>query len=236
MAIAHEGQLLTQPSRKRRSNKRADTIYVTLLVLGTTLFAWGAFLQDAPDGVVVGEELPSLDSQAVVSEDYAEPDETKPDVNVQTYEVAPHLPRRIIMPTLDVNSFVQQVGVTPENSIAAPGNIHVAGWFTKSALPGQTGVSIIDGHVSGTHEDGIFRQLAYLSNGSRFEIEFGDRSKKTFEVVDVQTLAVSESMRLIMQDDPAIDAQLNLVTCGGEFDQKTQSYADRLVVISRLVP
>jgi sortase (surface protein transpeptidase) len=139
------------------------------------------------------------------------------------------------MSDLGVNGFVQQVGTTSEQAVAVPSNIHIAGWYNQAALPGEPGLSIIDGHVSGRYSDGIFKELRSANAGSRFEIEYGDRTTKTFEIIDVIQLPEAESAAALFNKRPEIESQLNLITCGGEFDSSTQQYEERVLVISKLV-
>lgn len=57
-------------------------------------------------------------------------------------------PKRIVISKIGVDSLVQNVGVDQNQQIAVPNNIHIAGWFIDSVRPGESGLSIIDGHVS----------------------------------------------------------------------------------------
>jgi len=169
----------------------------------------------------------------IVTEDTDDPDENKPDVGAVVYEVPADMPRRIIIPELGVNGFVQQVGVTLENAIAVPTNIHIAGWFVDSVKPGEEGLSIIDGHVSGRFSDGIFKELKSASPGTQFQIEFGDRSLKSFEVVEIRQLPEEESSAFLFERDATIAGQLNLITCGGNFDSGNQQFADRIIAVTK---
>lgn len=163
-----------------------------------------------------------------------QPSEVIPDDDTG-YDVPPTHPRRIILPTLQVSGFVQQVGVNQDNEVGVPANIHVGGWYNRSVLPGQPGLSVIDGHVSGRYRDGIFKQLEQLIPGDTFTIEFGDYSTKTFEVVAKRTEAAETAVDYLFEQQDGIDAQLNLITCGGEFDAAADQYPDRVIVSSKLL-
>lgn len=197
-----------------------------LALLG--LGIWQAFDRwSATNGVSVIAQIAPADVD--------EPDETKPDTQTTAYEVPADHPRRIVLNSLGVDGFVQQVGLTSKNAVGVPANIHVAGWFNETVLPGQKGLSIIDGHVTGIYNDGIFVGLMQMKPGDTFEVEYGDRSKKTFEVVDVRKMPESESAKFLFERDQSINAQLNLITCGGDFDTQADQYVDRVVVVSKLI-
>ena len=173
-------------------------------------------------------------SATIITEDVQEPEEKRPDM-AQEYAVSAAQPRRIIVSGLKTDGFIQKVGLTSKNAVAVPNNIHVAGWYINSVVPGAEGLSIIDGHVSGRYENGIFYDLKKLKKGDTFQIEFGDKSLKTFEVIDSKQLPESESAEFLFQKNSDIKEQLNLITCGGNFNKESQQFADRVVVVSKLV-
>ncbi len=175
--------------------------------------------------------LPS--AELIVTEDTTEPDEAK--VTVEEYQVAPDMPRLVSIPSIDSSGPIQKIGVTKENAIAAPSNVHFAGWYTSSVKPGDVGLSIIDGHVSGKYVDGIFKRLNEVKPGDQITVEYGDKSQKTFEVVDIKTLPEAESAGFFLSKQDGIEQQLNLITCGGKFDRATQKYADRVIVVAKLI-
>jgi LPXTG-site transpeptidase (sortase) family protein len=151
------------------------------------------------------------------------------------YTVSPDRPRRITLPTIGVEGFVQQVGVDKNGSVDVPTNINLAGWFTNSSKPGDAGVSLIDGHVSGKFHPGIFKNLESLKVGDRYEVEFGDLSRRQFEVVSVQSYSVNDVTKHMLEHSPEIKKQLNLITCSGRFDNKTQQYGSRTLVVSKSI-
>ena len=213
--------------------RKKMTIVNGLLVVSVLLIGFSGYnlliKQQKTSGVVQLEP-----STAIITEDVQEPEEKKPDMN-QEYDVPADQPRRIIIKSLTTDGFIQKVGLTSKNAVAVPNNIHVAGWYINSVVPGAEGLSIIDGHVSGKYENGVFYYLKKLKKGDVFQIEFGDKSLKTFEVVDTKQLPESESAEFLFQKNSDIKEQLNLITCGGNFNKESQQFADRVVVVSRLV-
>jgi|GEM_PF-364477 len=219
--------------KRRTVLRKKITILNGLLVVSVLLIGFSGYnlilRQQKTSGVVQLEP-----STTIVTEDVQEPEEKKPDMN-QEYVVPADQPRRIIIKPLTTDGFIQKVGLTTKSAVAVPNNIHVAGWYINSVVPGAEGLSIIDGHVSGKYENGIFYDLRKLKIGDTFQIEFGDKSLKTFEVVDTRKMAESESAKFLFKKNDDIKEQLNLITCGGNFDKDSQQFADRIIVVSKLV-
>ncbi len=109
----------------------------------------------------------------------------------------------------------------------------MAGWFNQSVLPGEKGLSIIDGHVTGRVNNGIFKDLEKLKDGDTFKIEFGNGTSKDFKVVKKVDVLVKDAAGVLFSQEPGIERQLNLITCSGVFDKKSQSYPNRLIVITQ---
>lgn len=146
----------------------------------------------------------------------------------------PTEPKYITLPTISSGGYVEKVGVDQNNQIAVPTNINLAGWYIEGLKPGQDGLSIIDGHLDGHKHDGIFKNLAKLKVGDTYQIEKGDGSILTFKVKSVQSMPVAEANSKLFVKDPAIKSQLNLITCGGKFDEAKKQYENRVIVVSEL--
>lgn len=150
------------------------------------------------------------------------------------YVVADHLPRSIMIPSINVHHYIQRVGTDNQGRIAVPSNIYFAGWFTGSELPGNPGVSIIDGHVHGRYDPGIFYNLHKLTPGDEIRIEYGDRSWKSFTVTGSKTIDAHDPKTLmapITSEDVSV-SELRLITCDG-YDKPSGEYTKRLVVTAR---
>lgn len=159
-------------------------------------------------------------------------DETVPQTDSYVWKGASNDPKYLRIPALHINAFVQNVGIDQYHQIVAPNNIHIAGWFTESVRPGSAGLSIIDGHLDGAQSAGIFASLSSITTGTKYELELGNGTLLHYTVLSVQTVGLDEAANILFSQDPAVKNQLNLITCGGPFDQKTHSYIQRVVVAS----
>src|SRR5664279_3678092 len=92
----------------------------------------------------------------VITHSTDNPDENPITQNNYTWSGKDTDPKYISIPSIHAAGFLQQVSVDQNNDVGVPSNINLGGWFTKSQLPGATGLSIIDGHIDGTTKPGIF--------------------------------------------------------------------------------
>lgn len=158
------------------------------------------------------------------------PDETPPGDTCKNHTVAAQEPRYIEISRLDITGCVQKVGIDQHNAIAAPTNVHLAGWYTGSVLPGEKGVSIIDGHVRGRYSDAIFGNLKNAVKGDTIRLQRGDKTWLTFKVADVAHYPADDAMPVLFDQLPDVDSQLTLITCSGRYDTETATYDQRIIV------
>lgn len=161
------------------------------------------------------------------------PNEQKPARATYKWQGNPSDPKYIVIPHV-AEGFIQKVGIDQHKAIAVPSNIHMAGWFVDSVLPGKKGLSIIDGHVDGPTQPGIFTNLAKAKVGSNFTITFGNGDIKQFRVKKVTTVDASKAETKLFDQDPKLIRQLNLITCGGTYN-KTVGYDKRVIVSAEFV-
>ncbi len=208
--------------RKRFGKKSVGVIAIVLVVAGVTT------------GIILNRQ--NNEKQAageVLTYSTDKPEETKPKKETYRWQGQPTDPKLITLSTINTEGFIQKVGVDQNKQIAVPNNIHVAGWFNQSVLPGEKGLSIIDGHVTGRVNNGIFKDLEKLKDGDTFKIEFGNGTSKDFKVVKKVDVLVKDAAGVLFSQEPGIERQLNLITCSGVFDKKSQSYPNRLIVITQ---
>ncbi|HUC90152.1 MAG TPA: class F sortase [Patescibacteria group bacterium] len=151
---------------------------------------------------------------------------------INSHSVPPTDPRYISIAKLGIQKArVAPMSITTEGSIQAPTNIYDAGWYADSAKPGQPGAMFIDGHIAGPHNTGIFAGLTQLAAGDTITVEKGDGTVLTYAVDYVEQVpADSVDMHKALAPYNADKQSLNLMTCGGTFDNQTNQYQNRIVV------
>lgn len=212
--------------KKILKNKKLLLVLIVILIVGGVT------------GIVLSRNNKKTSQQKnadVVTFSTDKPDENKPNKDTYKWQGKPTDPKYITMPSISGEGFIQKVGVDQNKEIAVPGNIHVAGWFNQTVVPGEKGLSILDGHVTGRVNNGIFKDLIKMKTGDVFKIEYGNGSSKEFKVVKSVDIEVAKAAGVLFSQEPGIERQVNLITCSGKFDKKTQHYLNRLIVIAQPV-
>lgn len=147
----------------------------------------------------------------------------------------PNDPKYIRLPSVGVEGYLQKVGVDQNSGIAVPNNVFFAGWFVNTSRPGDLGLSIIDGHLNGTSIGGIFRKLVNILPKAEFTVEMGDGGIKKFRVMQVLTVDNEQAAGVLFSQVPNVKSQLNLITCGGNYDKAAHHYTQRVIVTAEYI-
>lgn len=148
-------------------------------------------------------------------------------------ELAPRiLPVRLIIPSINVDSTLDYVGVSPSGDVAVPKTPVDAGWFDRGPSPGESGSAIVVGHYG--WKDGVsavFDHLDRLVKGDKVYIEDEKGVTTAFVVREVQKYDLVEDTTKVFGPGDG-KSHLNLITCGGVWDKAENSYSYRLVVFT----
>jgi len=140
-------------------------------------------------------------------------------------------PVRLRIPTLGIDTAIEHVGTTIDGAMDVPKDYANVAWYAQGARPGQSGSSVIAGHLdTGTGDIAIFYYLNQLPPGERFEVVDETGRALSFRVVDKRTYSAAAFPidEVFNQTDGA--SRLNLITCQGTWDHNSGTYSDRLVV------
>ncbi|MFD0318956.1 class F sortase [Streptomyces flavalbus] len=144
------------------------------------------------------------------------------------------VPVRLRVPAIGVDTPLIRLGLAPDGTVEVPPvTAHDrAGWYEHSPAPGQTGPSVILGHVTvGRYGDGVFRHLSALRRGAGVVARLEDGTEVAFTVTSVRTVAKAR----FPTDDVYGDVgapELRLVTCGGQ--RTADGYPDNVIVFATL--
>jgi sortase A len=144
------------------------------------------------------------------------------------------IPQRLRIPAVGINAYVEQVGLDKQNRMDVPNSIWNVAWFKLGPKPGERGNAVIDGHVDGPNTPAVFWTLRNIQVGSKIYIADDTGAEKVFEVFDIGVYPY-EQAPLDRIFGASNDAQLNLITCTGTFDQTSLNYDKRFVAYARLV-
>lgn len=154
-------------------------------------------------------------------------------------------PARLIIPRIGLDAKILPLGPDAHGAMQAPRNggpndpiWSEVYWWDVGTVPGETGNAVIAGHVN--RPDGspsTFTQLNDLRVGDIITVVMEGGRTLTFRVTEKGTPSVyvqgSDDPTMGRIFGPALEPQLNLMTCWGEWDG-TQ-YNKRLVIYSTLV-
>lgn len=104
------------------------------------------------------------------------------------------------------------------------------GWYTFTAQPGSAGNAVFSGHVDWhTGAPALFAHLASLSAGDEIDVSGADGALVRYRVVSSTwyPLYGTAAAPIIA---PSQVPEVTLITCGGDFDQSSREYDQRLVV------
>lgn len=146
------------------------------------------------------------------------------------------IPATIKIPAINVDTFIERVGLTKEGIMDVPKNIWNTGWFGNGGYrPGDLGNAVIAGHLDAPGSKAVFWDLDKLKVSDKVILSDKAGKQVTFEVFERQVYPYNNApMQNIF--GASTEPHLNLITCGGTFDSTSQNYNKRLVVYTRLVP
>ena len=153
---------------------------------------------------------------------------------VREYVVAPDRPRYLSISKLGINKArILPMGVNASGELDTPRNIFDVGWYEASGKPGQGGTMVIDGHNGGPHVLGVFKNLPNLVSGDIITVERGDGVIYNYEVVENQSISLSEAdayMTTAAKSPQLGKESVTLISCTGEWSQQQRTYLSRQFV------
>lgn len=147
----------------------------------------------------------------------------------------PATPRRITVPSVQVDAPLVPVGLDADGWVNAPPleNNNLAGWYAGAVSPGEQGTSVIVGHVDNETGPSVFYALGALGRGSRIEILRADGRTAVFTVYGIEVFTKRQFPAAAVYED-APEPELRILTCGGDYSEK-KGYDGNVVVFARLV-
>jgi hypothetical protein len=138
-------------------------------------------------------------------------------------------PTRVRLPSIGVDSPLARLGVDSSGALVPPGDFDEAGWFTGGPAPGEVGPAVIAGHVDSRSGPAVFFRLREVAVGDPVFVGRADGTTARFTVTRVARHP-KDAFPTAEVYGPTPDAELRLITCGGEFDRADRSYLDNVIV------
>jgi sortase (surface protein transpeptidase) len=146
------------------------------------------------------------------------------------------LPATLEIPAIGVSAPVEQVGLDAQGNMDVPKDPFDTAWYAPGTRPGLVGNAVIAGHVD-YHGIGpvVFWRLRELTAGTDIYVtdDAGTRRHFVVQSVEIYNTDAAPRERIF---GASTTANLNLVSCTGDFDPGSASYDKRIVVYTTLVP
>ena len=144
------------------------------------------------------------------------------------------LPTRLSIPKLEVDAYVERLGITATGNMASPNGFSNVSWYKYGTIPGATGSAVMAGHDNGIYVPGVFRRLNEMRIGDDVYVVSENGKQLHFRVTDIEVYPYDEAPleRIFNTTDKS---RLNLITCTGEWLPNLKMSDQRLVVYTELV-
>jgi sortase (surface protein transpeptidase) len=141
-------------------------------------------------------------------------------------------PLRVRIPEIGVDADVIDLGLNTDGTLEVPSDFAQTGWYTGRSVPGETGPSVVVGHVDSRSGPAVFYRLSDLEVGHVIEIDRSDGLIALYRVSEKELVLKDEFPTERVYGDTA-EPTLRLVTCGGDFDPAVNSYRGNLIVFAQ---
>lgn len=221
-------QALLAPRRWRRHRPR---LILHPLTLGIVAGVAAAFAIALILPTLGAKTTPPPKLQAPVAEAVAQPVVPAPK---PARAVVPAKPTdRLVIPALGVNAPLISVGLV-DGALGTPKTLWQVARYTGAAAPGSAGTAIIVGHSGAPNQIGVFEHLSRLKPGATITYNYLNGPSYTFKVATSAAYPVSDTTAQMLFANTTAPS-LNLVSCYGHWDAKTQTYDQRWIVTATLV-
>ena len=193
--------------------------------------------EPAPPPAAMVED-PVVPTVMALPTDTVEPTATLPPTATPDPFAGAGSPVQLEIPAIGVVSLVEQVGMTADGAMDVPKGWMNVGWYHVGFQPGQPGNAVMAGHLdSRSGGPAIFWDLSRLQPGDEAIVTYENGDRYTFAVQNIEVVPYDvQGEKVATIFGPSQTADLNLITCNGDWDRGKATYTQRLVVYTTLVP
>jgi hypothetical protein len=141
------------------------------------------------------------------------------------------LPVRLQVPAIGVDAPLVRLGLDARGALEVPKRWEQAGWFGRTARPGERGAAVIAGHVDSTAGPAVFYRLGALRPDDAIRVRRRDGSSIAFRVRRVERWP-KDRFPTARVYQPTRRPTLRLITCGGTFNPQSGHYLDNTIVFA----
>lgn len=143
-------------------------------------------------------------------------------------------PVRLVIPSIQVDASVELVGLDTGGNMDIPKHNENVAWYKLGYRPGETGNAVFAGHLdTKTGAPAVFWHLAQLKNGDSIIVYDENGRSLIYSVTQVANYLYDDfpTAKVFGSSDKQ---RLNLITCGGTWNERSQIYSQRTVVFSSI--
>jgi len=139
-------------------------------------------------------------------------------------------PLKLRVPSIDLDAFIEPVGIDAQGDMAAPQDAQGVSWYEDGGIPGRPGNVVLAGHLDDEKgKPGVFARLTTLTKGDAVTVSTLAGNTYTYTVDKRATYSYDEAPLEDIFGEADVE-RLILITCSGEWDEQTKNYPDREVV------
>lgn len=143
-------------------------------------------------------------------------------------------PVRLVIPSLKIVTMSESVGMDQQGRMDVPKDVANVAWYQLGVKPGEVGNAVFAGHFD--KPDGspaVFYDLNQLQPGDELIVEDEDGKQLSFIVTEKRVVHLSEFPLQEVFGETG-KKRVNLITCGGVWDEDKKEYSERTIIFSEL--
>lgn len=142
------------------------------------------------------------------------------------------IPTRLKIPIINVDSDIENVGITTGGIMDVPSSPNNVGWFLLGPRPGEIGSAVLTGHFGWKNNlPAVFDNLNKLQKGDKLYVENEKGVVIVFIVRELRVYDEKQDASNVFVSNDGI-AHMNLITCQGAWNKTKKSYSERLVIFT----
>lgn len=147
-------------------------------------------------------------------------------------QIKMNLPIRFKIPSINVVSNFESVGLTKDGAMDVPKGPANVAWYNLGPMPGAVGSSVLAGHSGWKNGiPAVFDNLYKVKIGDKIHVENANGQVTTFVVKKKSTYKSDADAYNVFNSSDGI-SHLNLITCSGDWDKINKVHSERLVVFA----
>lgn len=145
------------------------------------------------------------------------------------------VPQTLKIPTLNIDTTVESVGMDSEGRMDVPKEADNVAWYQPGYKPGTNGSAVLAGHYDKASGDpAVFFEITKLKKGDKIIVNDNKGKSLTFAVVRSSEYP-HDQFPIKEVFGPSQKPMLNLITCQGKWNEEAQNYSHRGVIYAELV-